>query len=198
MAERDADDAGFGVLDDPDLREGFAGLQAGGLGQHFDRGGRIRGVVVELVNDVEGGGDALGDRMSGLGDFHSEFAERVMATCAAADDLLVPLREVLPRIPSAGMERDDALAGVGEVDEGLLCFWRNRLVGAEDDDVDILQDRCDAVKILGEIHPADGRGESGLVGDAEEFYEVMGRAATDKQDARAVCFFRGLGNGVVV
>ena len=174
VAEGEADDAGFGVLHDEDLRELFAALAAGRGGEDFDgRGGGVGVVVVEFVGDFKFRGHAFGDGVFGVGDLHREGAEGVVALGAAADDFLVPIGEVPPRIPGAGVVRDDGAAAVRVVDQGLFRGGADGLVGAEQEHVHAVEDGGDAVEVLGEIDPADDGRERGFVGAAKEFHEVV-------------------------
>ena len=137
MAQRDAGDAGLGVVHHEDLREVLVlGLRVGG-GQHLDgRSSRIGLVVVELVAELEVLRNTLkqGVLHAGNGDF--KLPVRVMAAGTAAGQFPVVSRPVGPVVPQARVQQHQPLAGRSMGCDGLAhrCIGKG-LVGTDEQDV---------------------------------------------------------------
>ena len=188
MAEGDADDAGLGVLDDPDGgqdgRLAFLGVLArdGAKDLGAFRAGELD--VVALVADLEGGGDAGHDGVRGLGHGERELAVAV-ATGATADELVVVLGLERPVVPGGGVQEDDALPCPDEVADGLLELRRTELavVAAEQEEVGLREELEGLLEVRGRGDVVAGGLGDLAVGPEEELREVMRAAGAGHEDA---------------
>ena len=146
VTEGDADDLGAGILHGPDGRQDVRQAFLGGLTRNRAQDFRAFGAgqldIITLVIDHEGSGDALHDRVLGLGDGEGEITMAVI-TRTTAHELVVILRRQRPVIPGGGMQKDDALPGCREVADGLLELRRTELamVTAEHEQVGLGKER---------------------------------------------------------
>ena len=188
VAERDADDASLGMLDDPDGREDgrltFLGVLARDGAEDLGafRAGELD--VVALVADLEASGDAGHDGVRGLGHGERKLAVAV-ATGATADELLVVLGLQRPVVPRGGMQEDDALPRSDEVADGLLEFGRAELsmVAAEQEEVGLREEFEGLLEVRGRGDIIAGVLGDLAVGPEEELREVMRTAGPGHEDA---------------
>ena len=137
VTQRDAGDAGLGMVHHKDLREVLVlGLRVGG-GQHLNgRSSRVGLVVVELVAELKVLRNTLKQGMLHAGDGDFELPVSVMAAGTAAGQLTVVGGPVGPVVPQARVQQHQSLAGRSMGCDGLAhrCIGKG-LVGADEQDV---------------------------------------------------------------
>ena len=196
MAEGDANNAGLGLLDDPDGREngrltGLRGLPRN-RAKDFGAFGTGELDVVAFVTNSEGGRDARHDRVRRLGHGEREFAVSV-TTGTTADELVVILGLERPVIPSSGMQEDDALPCGGEVTDGFLELRRAELgvIAAEEEKVSLREQLEGFLEVRGRGYVIASGLNQLTIGTEEELREVVRATRAGHKDPELTSFACG-------